>query len=73
MALDKTGTLTRGRPQVTDVVSATGDEDLVLAMAAAVERNTSHPLGVAIVEAADVRGLALGSGPIKFVARWLAA
>ena len=59
VAFDKTGTLTRGRPQVTDIVPIRGDENSVLAIAAAVERNTSHPLGVAIVEAAEGRGLEL--------------
>ncbi|ELT51244.1 heavy metal translocating P-type ATPase [Brucella intermedia] len=59
VAFDKTGTLTRGRPQVTDVVPVRGEEAKVLALAAAVERNTSHPLGVAIVEAAQARDLPL--------------
>lgn len=59
VAFDKTGTLTRGRPLVTDIVPIRGSEDGVLAIAAAVERNTSHPLGVAIVEAAKARGLEL--------------
>jgi Cd2+/Zn2+-exporting ATPase len=57
VAFDKTGTLTRGRPQVTDVVAIGGDESLVLAKAAAVEGNTSHPLGLAIREAAQSRRL----------------
>ncbi len=57
VAFDKTGTLTEGRPRVTDVVPVAGDEASVLARAAAVEANTSHPLGVAIVEAARARGL----------------
>lgn len=59
VAFDKTGTLTRGRPQVTDVVAVIGDESAVLAKAAAVERNSSHPLGQAIVEAAQARCLEL--------------
>lgn len=59
VAFDKTGTLTRGHPQVTDIVPINGDENSVLALAAAVERSTSHPLGVAIVEAAKVLGLEL--------------
>jgi Zn2+/Cd2+-exporting ATPase len=57
VVFDKTGTLTSGRPQVTDVVAAPGDETAILAKAAAVERNTSHPLGQAIVEAARGRGV----------------
>ena len=61
VAFDKTGTLTRGRPQVTDIVPIVGDENSVLAKAAAVERKTSHPLGIAIVEAATARSLELPS------------
>lgn len=57
VAFDKTGTLTRGRPQVTDVIACSVSEHEVLARAAAVERNVSHPLGMAIVEAAKSRGL----------------
>lgn len=59
VAFDKTGTLTRGRPRVTDVIALSGSEDDVLARAAAVERNVSHPLGIAIVEAAQERALEL--------------
>jgi Cd2+/Zn2+-exporting ATPase len=59
VAFDKTGTLTRGHPQVTDVIALSADENVVLARAAAVERNTSHPLGVAITEAAAAHGLEL--------------
>jgi Cd2+/Zn2+-exporting ATPase len=61
VAFDKTGTLTQGRPQVTDIVPIEGDENSVLAKAAAVERKTSHPLGIAIVEAATARALVLPS------------
>jgi len=59
VAFDKTGTLTRGHPKVTDVVALAGSENDVLSKAAAVERNVSHPLGIAIVEAAQERGLEL--------------
>ncbi len=57
---DKTGTITKGKPEVTDVVPA-GDlsEQVVLAAAAAVERGSEHPLGRAIVERAESLGLAL--------------
>jgi P-type Cu+ transporter len=56
---DKTGTLTRGRPELTDVVPAAGVEpDRLLALAAAVERRSEHPLGAAVVRAAEARGLA---------------
>jgi Cu+-exporting ATPase len=58
--LDKTGTLTQGRPVVTDVVPHTGfTEDEVLRLAAAAERGSEHPLGMALVEAARTRGLLL--------------
>jgi Cu+-exporting ATPase len=56
--LDKTGTLTSGKPEVTDVVAARGaDENAVLACAAAVEQRSEHPLARAVVSAARARGL----------------
>jgi Cu+-exporting ATPase len=60
VVLDKTGTLTVGRPRVTDVIPAPGEavED-VLALAAAAEQGSEHPLGEAIVAAAKERGLGL--------------
>jgi len=59
VALDKTGTLTHGRPVVTDVVPFDGtDETGVLAAAAAVEHYSEHPLARAIVAAASLRSLA---------------
>jgi len=59
VAFDKTGTLTRGHPKVTDVIALFGSENDVLARAAAVEKNVSHPLGIAIVDAANQRALEL--------------
>lgn len=59
VALDKTGTLTHGRPVVTDVVPLDGtDATSMLATAAAVERYSEHPLARAIVAAASERSLA---------------
>jgi P-type Cu+ transporter len=61
IVLDKTGTLTRGEPEVTEVVSASGEPARVLALAAAAESRSEHPLGEAIVRHAAERGLAIGS------------
>ena len=57
VVLDKTGTLTSGKPAVTDVVSEEIGEDALLALAASAERPSEHPLGQAIVSAARERGL----------------
>ena len=58
VAVDKTGTLTHGRPVVTDVVPLDGaDEAAVLAVAAGVERYSEHPLARAIVAAAAEQGV----------------
>ncbi|BAI95546.1 copper-translocating P-type ATPase [Sphingobium sp. TA15] len=60
LVVDKTGTLTEGRPAVTGIVPATGfDDGEVLRLAAAVERASEHPLALAIVEAARARQLDL--------------
>jgi len=55
--VDKTGTLTEGRPRLTDVVALNGDEAEVLGLAAALERGSEHPLAEAIVAGAKDRGL----------------
>jgi Cu+-exporting ATPase len=60
IVLDKTGTLTEGRPAVTAIVPAEGiDESEFLRLAASLERSSEHPLGAAIVKAATDRGLTL--------------
>ena len=60
IALDKTGTLTEGRPKLTDLVPAEGFEyDEVLALVAAVETRSEHPIAEAIVAAARQRDLTL--------------
>jgi Cu+-exporting ATPase len=56
LVVDKTGTLTEGRPSVTRVVPVDGfDADQLLRLAAGVERASEHPLALAIVEAAERR------------------
>lgn len=60
IVLDKTGTITAGKPSLTDVVTAPDfDEDKVLRLAAALERGSEHPLAAAIVEGAQARKMAL--------------
>ena len=58
LVVDKTGTLTEGKPSVTSVVPAAGfDESELLRLAAGVERASEHPIGVAVVNAATAAGL----------------
>jgi len=62
IAFDKTGTVTHGRPELTDVVARAGagrEADDVLALAAALESRSGHPLAQAVVRAAQAKGLAL--------------
>jgi Cu+-exporting ATPase len=60
VVFDKTGTITKGKPEVTDVVPADGyDQRTVLQLAGSVERGSEHPLGRAIVQRAEADGLAL--------------
>ncbi len=60
LVVDKTGTLTQGRPALTGIVPAPGyGEDELLRLAAGVERASEHPLAKAIVEVAEARGLAI--------------
>ncbi len=64
VAVDKTGTLTRGRPELTDLVLAPGFEgerSRVLALVAAVEDRSEHPIARAIVDAAKAEDLPLGA------------
>jgi Cu+-exporting ATPase len=72
IVLDKTGTITVGEPSVTDIVPSTDgairmSEDDLLRLAASAERGSEHPLGEAIVRAAQARGLALAQ-PVRFEA-----
>jgi Cu+-exporting ATPase len=60
LIVDKTGTLTEGRPRLQDVVAEAGfDEDQVLRLAATLERGSEHPLAAAIVQGAEARGVQL--------------
>ena len=62
IVVDKTGTLTEGKPAVTELLPAEGvDEQELLRLAAAVETNSEHPLAAAMVEAARARNLELPS------------
>jgi Cd2+/Zn2+-exporting ATPase len=65
IAFDKTGTITHGQSEVTDVIQLPGsnslakDKDSLLALAAAIESRSAHPLAKAIVRAARIKGLSL--------------
>ncbi len=68
VVLDKTGTITKGQPAVTDIVTdGTLEKDALLALAAAVEKGSEHPLGEAIWAEATARGLGLAE-PQGFLA-----
>jgi len=61
VAVDKTGTLTKGKPEVTDLVPAGITEETLLAFAAAVEKNSAHQLAQAVVRRAGERGVKIDS------------
>jgi Cu2+-exporting ATPase len=58
VVLDKTGTLTQGKPEVTDFIALRIDEGELLSLVAAVERESEHPLAAAVVTYAEARGAA---------------
>jgi Cu+-exporting ATPase len=65
IVFDKTGTITEGKPEVTDIIGTgdwglgTEEKDILLKLVAAAEKNSEHPLASAIVREAEKRGLAL--------------
>ncbi|GIM28045.1 copper-translocating P-type ATPase [Clostridium polyendosporum] len=61
IVFDKTGTITEGKPKVTDVISKSISEDELLQIAASGEKGSEHPLGEAIVKCAEERGIELRS------------
>ncbi|HKJ94218.1 MAG TPA: copper-translocating P-type ATPase, partial [Gammaproteobacteria bacterium] len=62
LVVDKTGTLTEGRPALEDVIAAPGfKETEVLRLAATLERGSEHPLATAVVEGAEARGVTIAS------------
>jgi Cu+-exporting ATPase len=61
LAIDKTGTLTRGEPDLTDLLPLAADADEALALAAGLEQGSEHPLAKAILGRAQERGLALAA------------
>ncbi len=67
--LDKTGTITRGKPELIDVVALPGKSaDEMLRLAAEAERGSEHPLAAAVVEGAQARGVALDAFPESYTA-----
>ena len=67
--LDKTGTITKGKPELTDVLALDDRQaDEMLRLVAEAEQGSEHPLAAAIVEGAKVRGLALDHSPERFTA-----
>ncbi|MEG0307728.1 MAG: heavy metal translocating P-type ATPase [Clostridium sp.] len=59
IVFDKTGTITEGKPKVTDIITSGVSEEEILVLAASAEKGSEHPLGEAIVKGAEEKGLSL--------------
>jgi Cu+-exporting ATPase len=59
LVVDKTGTLTEGKPRLVSVVAGEVDEERLLRLVASVERHSEHPLAEAVVKGAEARGISL--------------
>jgi Cu+-exporting ATPase len=59
IVFDKTGTLTKGKPEVTDILPAGISEQTLMGFAASVEKNSQHPLGLAVIRKAHSMGITL--------------
>ncbi len=59
IVFDKTGTITEGKPKVTDIITNGESEEKILILAASAEKGSEHPLGEAIVKDAEEKGLSL--------------
>lgn len=63
IVFDKTGTITEGKPEVTDIIALNGfDKNYILQIAASAEKGSEHPLGEAIVKYAEENGIEILSG-----------
>ncbi len=67
IVFDKTGTLTKGEPSVTEIITEKGNEEEILRLSATAEKGSEHPLGEAIIKAAEMRNIEI-SDPDSFEA-----
>lgn len=68
IVLDKTGTVTKGEPTLTDVVAVEGDEREMLALVGAAEKHSEHPLAQALVQGIADKGIDVSAEPTGFAA-----
>lgn len=62
VVFDKTGTLTKGKPEVTDIIPSGITDETLLMLAAAVEKNSEHPLALAVIRKAEEKGVSISAG-----------